>query len=144
MSMRKTREVLRLYFELKLKQRQIARSANVSQSTMHEYLERFRAAGLNWPLPAEMSETDLEGKLFPDDTGVSRPGEKTPPDFAYIHQQLQGYKVRQCLVHRLCSSPKCIEQRLDRLPHFAFIFLEFLEFLQILNCLRFQIIAAAL
>ncbi len=46
MSMRKTREVLRLYFELKLRQRQIARSANVSQSTVHEYVERFRAAGL--------------------------------------------------------------------------------------------------
>jgi transposase len=90
--MRKTREVLRLYFELKLKQRQIARSANVSQSTVHEYLERFRAAGLNWPLPAEMSETDREGKLFPDNAGVSRPGAKTPPDFAYIHQQLQGHK----------------------------------------------------
>ena len=51
MSMRKTREVLRLYFELKLRQRQIARSANVSQSTVHEYVERFRAAGLHWPLP---------------------------------------------------------------------------------------------
>jgi hypothetical protein len=32
-SMRKTREVLRLYFDLTLGQRQIARSANVSQST---------------------------------------------------------------------------------------------------------------
>jgi hypothetical protein len=92
MSMRKTREVLRLYFELKLRQRQIARSANVSQSTVHEYLERFRAAGLSWPLPAEMSESDLERKLYPDDAGVPRPGAKTPPDFAYIHQQLQAHK----------------------------------------------------
>jgi len=62
-SMRKTREVLRLYFDLKLGQRQIARSANVSQSTVHEYLERFTAAGLSWPLP-EMSETELEAALF--------------------------------------------------------------------------------
>ena len=62
MSMRKTREVLRLYFELKLRQRQIARSANVSQSTVHEYVERFRAAGLSWPLPL----SDMEEKLFPD------------------------------------------------------------------------------
>ena len=38
MSMRKTREVLRLYFELKLRQRQIARSANVSQSTVRNHL----------------------------------------------------------------------------------------------------------
>ena len=50
-SMRKTREVLRLYFDLKLGQRQIARSASVSQSTVHDYLERFTAAGLSWPLP---------------------------------------------------------------------------------------------
>ena len=92
MSMRKTREVLRLYFELKLRQRQIARSANVSQSTVHEYVERFRAAGLSWPLPAEMSESELEEKLFPADSGVSRPVVKTPPDFAYIHQQLQEHK----------------------------------------------------
>jgi DNA-binding transcriptional regulator LsrR (DeoR family) len=73
-SMRKTQEVLRLYFELKLKQRQVARSANVSQSTVHEYVERFRKAGLSWPLPAEMSESDLERKLYPDDPGVLRPG----------------------------------------------------------------------
>ena len=64
-SMRKTREVLRLYFELKLRQRQIARSANVSQSTVHEYVERFRAAGLSWPLPAEMSALFRDGRNFP-------------------------------------------------------------------------------
>jgi hypothetical protein len=63
--MRKTREVLRLHFDLKLGQRQIARSANISQSTVHDYLERFTAAGLSWPLPAEMSEAQLEVALFP-------------------------------------------------------------------------------
>ena len=41
--MRKTREVLRLYFELRLGQRKIARGANLSQITVHDYLERFRA-----------------------------------------------------------------------------------------------------
>jgi hypothetical protein len=51
-----------------------ARKANVSQSTVHEYVERFRKAGLSWPLPAEMSESDLERKLYPDDPGVLRPG----------------------------------------------------------------------
>ena len=49
-SMRKTREVLRLYFDLKLGQRQVARIANISQSTVHDYLERFTAAGLSSPL----------------------------------------------------------------------------------------------
>ena len=57
-SMRKTREVMRLHFELHLGQRQIARSACLSQSTVHDYLERFAAAGLSWPLPPEMTETE--------------------------------------------------------------------------------------
>ena len=39
-SMGKTREVLRLYFDLNLGQRQVARSANISQSTVHDYLAR--------------------------------------------------------------------------------------------------------
>jgi transposase len=90
--MRKTREVLRLYFELKLGQRQIARSANLSQSTVHEYLRRFRAAGLDWPLPAEMSEVDLERKLFAADSGAAKPRSKILPDFAAIHEELQRHK----------------------------------------------------
>ena len=63
--MRKIREVLRLCFDHKLGQREIARSAVVSQSTVHEYLARFAASGLTWPLPTDMSETSLEAKLYP-------------------------------------------------------------------------------
>ena len=100
-SMRKTREVLRLYFDLKLGQRQVARSANVSQSTVHDYLERFTAAGLSWPLPAEMPESELEARLFPADPGkgARRKAERPLPDFAHIHEELQGHKhtTRQLL-----------------------------------------------
>jgi hypothetical protein len=71
-SMRKTHEVLRLHFDLKLKQRQIACSANLSQSTVHEYLHRFTAAGLSWPLPEQMSEPELEAALFPADPKPAR------------------------------------------------------------------------
>ena len=46
LSMRKTREVLRLHFDLKLGQRQIARSANISQSTVHDYLGAVHDGGL--------------------------------------------------------------------------------------------------
>ena len=50
--MRKIQEILRLHFEQKLGQRQIARSASVSQSTVHQYLARMTAAyvdNLIWP-----------------------------------------------------------------------------------------------
>jgi transposase len=100
-SMRKTREVLRLHFDLKLGQRQIARSANISQSTVHDYLGRFTAAGLSWPLPTEMSEAQLETALFPAALGKGHEPEsdRPLPDFAHFHEELQRHKhtTRQLL-----------------------------------------------
>jgi len=91
--MRKTREVLRLHFDLKLGQRQIARSAQVSQSTVHEYLTRFAASGLSWPLPAEIAETELEAALFSAETKTPPPAGRRPrPDFVHIHQELQQHQ----------------------------------------------------
>ena len=49
--MRKIKEVLRLRYELKLDQRQVARSCSIAVSTVHEYLKRAEAAQVNWPLP---------------------------------------------------------------------------------------------
>jgi hypothetical protein len=48
-SMRKLLELLRLHFDLKLSQRQIAGSINLGQSTVNDYLARFIRAGLRWP-----------------------------------------------------------------------------------------------
>ena len=70
--MRKIKEILRLHFEQKLGQRQIARSAGVSQSTVHEYLARMKTAGLEWPLGEEWDEERLGKALLP-------PGQ-TPPN----------------------------------------------------------------
>jgi transposase len=100
-SMRKTREVLRLHFDLNLGQRQIARSANLSQSTVHDYLERFAATGLGWPLPADMSEAQLEATLFPAASGqdCELNFDRPLPDFAHLHEELQRHKhtTRQLL-----------------------------------------------
>ena len=90
--MRKTHEVLRLHFDLKLKQRQIARSANLSQSTVHEYLRRFTAAGLSWPLPEQMSKPELEAALFSADAKPPRAPARNLPDFSHIHKELQEHK----------------------------------------------------
>ena len=56
----KTKEVLRLRFELGLGQRQIARSCGMGLGTVHDYLERAAAAGIGWPLPEGWSEEELE------------------------------------------------------------------------------------
>ena len=72
--MRKTKEVLRLRFELGFGQRQIARSCGMGLGTVHEYLERAAAAGIGWPLPEGWSEEELEAKLFGQPTGFDPSG----------------------------------------------------------------------
>ena len=92
-SMRKLHEILRLHFELKLSQRQIARSSNLGQSTVNDYLARFTRSGLSWPLPAELSETDLESALFPSAGKLPAvPSDPTLPDWKHIQQELREHK----------------------------------------------------
>lgn len=62
--MRKIREVLRLKYELKLDNRQIGASCKISHVTVGKYLARFVAAGLNWPLPAEISDAQIMRQVF--------------------------------------------------------------------------------
>jgi len=63
--MRKIKEVLRLKWERGLSNRQIAAACGVSRPTISEYLRRLAEAGLNWPLPEGLGETQLEQLLFP-------------------------------------------------------------------------------
>ena len=72
LSMRKFKEVLRLH-SLGFTQRQIARSCSIAQSTVHEYLKAAAQAGVNWPLPEEWNEQQLEGAL----SKKPRPSAKT-------------------------------------------------------------------
>ena len=58
--MRKTKEVLRLRFELGLGLRQIPRSCSIGLGTVHEYLQRAEAAGVTWPLGEDWDEERLE------------------------------------------------------------------------------------
>ena len=72
LTMRKIREVLRLKFDCRLTKRQIAKSCAIARSTVAEYLRRFTASGLNWPLSPETDDEKLEQRLFPPAAVVSR------------------------------------------------------------------------
>ena len=65
--MRKIKEVLRLHYEAKLSQRMIGKSCRIGKTSVHEVLHRFATVGLSWPLPVEMTEDQLESRLFGDD-----------------------------------------------------------------------------
>ena len=91
-SMRKIQEILRLHFEQKLGQRQIARSANLSQSTVHGYLARMNAAGLRWPLDPEWDEDRLQQALFPPGQTAEKVPLRVQPDFVHVRQQLEQHR----------------------------------------------------
>jgi len=88
---RKIKEVLRLKHTCGLSAREIARSCNVARSSVADYLRRARAAGLDWPEAAELTEAELEARLFPTEhlpSSVHRP----PPNCEYIYNQLRTYR----------------------------------------------------
>jgi len=87
LSLRKIREVLRLKYEAGLSNRAIARACRVSNSTIGEYVERAKQAGLNWPLPEELGEGELYRKLFPERENP-KVAEHPVPDWAEIHSEL--------------------------------------------------------
>ena len=89
--MRQVREVLRLT-TAGVSSNEIARRLGIAASTVRLTLQRLARAGLSWPLPAEMSDTVLEARLF---TAVgTKQGHRrhTEPDWAAVHRELKRNK----------------------------------------------------
>jgi transposase len=93
MSMRKTKEILRLYHEVNLSQRRIAACVNLSQTAILGCLKRFKASGLNWSTAAEMPEQDLEKALYKTQLAKKEPERlrRHQPDFAVIDHELRTH-----------------------------------------------------
>ena len=99
LSVVKITEVLRLKFAADLSNRDIAASCGVSHSTVGEYLRRSKEAGIGWPLPEELSETELEKRLFVEPrrlAGNERP--RVLPDWPQVHQQMRRKGVTLMLL----------------------------------------------
>ena len=89
--MRRIKEVLRMKFALGMSERQIASACSMARSTVAEYIKRATKAGVNWPLPEDQDEAQLEQRLFPKP--VSIPSHARPqPDFQTIHNELRSHK----------------------------------------------------
>lgn len=88
--MRKIAEALRLK-AAGLSTRKIAASLNVGQSTISEYLKRADRAGFSWPLPTQVSDIDLERRLFQPFGGETR-HDLVVPDWPTIHNELKRNK----------------------------------------------------
>ena len=94
--MRKIREALRLRAD-GFSGRQVAQSLAVGRATISEYFRRADVEGLRWPLPADLSDAELERRLFPYSRGEARRA-VPQPDWAYVHAELRRKGVTLSLL----------------------------------------------
>jgi transposase len=81
--------MLRMHFGAEASDRAIARELGVARSTIQDYLDRAKAAGLSWPLPDELSDEVLEERLFA--RAGSKPGlrRRAEPDWAALAREMK-------------------------------------------------------
>ena len=94
--MRKIKDVLRLSAQ-GLSARQIAQSVGKSRGAVGAYNLRANAAGLTWPLPLELTDTALEGLLFPCSVQVLS-ATFPQPDWGHVHVELKRKAVTLALL----------------------------------------------
>jgi transposase len=87
LDMRKIREVLRLDAQGHT-QRKIMAATGLSKGSVCEYLRRAAAAKIDWFAAKDLSEADLDFRLFKPH-GRRGPVERTPIDFAWAHRELR-------------------------------------------------------
>jgi transposase len=91
LSVRKIKEILRLKLDCGISEREIARSCQVSRSTVADYLRRAAAAKLTWSEASRLAEAELEERLFSTEhvpSSVKRP----PPDCEHVYNELCTYR----------------------------------------------------
>jgi len=96
--MRQVREVLRLKFVGGVPIRAIARRIGIAASTVRATINRLQAAGLSWPLPADMTDAVLEAMLYADAGGKQGYRRQIEPDWSNIHRELKRKHVTLSLL----------------------------------------------
>ena len=85
--MRRLRELLRLKYDAGLSHRAIAQACAVGLGTVTTYLQRATAAGLTWPLPADLDDAALEARVFVRPAAAAR--KRVVPDWAPLYQEMK-------------------------------------------------------
>ena len=91
--MRRVREMLRLSRDAGLGLRAVAAWADVAPSTVGEMLRRFEASGLVWPLPLELTDAELEERLYGVAAGRQGHRRRAEPDWAALNRELKKKHV---------------------------------------------------
>lgn len=113
LSMRNVREILRQKLELGLPHRAVAAAVGVSNGAVGTLLVRWKHLGLDWDSVKELSEDELEQRLF----GPRLPSTaaRPMPDMLWIHRELKRPGVTLELLH-----VEYLEQHTDGYRYSAF------------------------
>lgn len=92
--MRQLREIIRLSLEAGLSTRKVGEQVGVGATTVRDTLKRFAREKLTWPIPASMSDADLEQCLYKMATG-EKPVRRKPeePDWSAVARELKRKHV---------------------------------------------------
>src|SRR5262249_48730121 len=96
LAMRHVRDVIRLK-SAGVATREIARRVGTAPVTGRLTIRRCEAAGLSWPLPDDITDTELEARLFASagaGSGTRRGHRRqAEPDWALVHRELRRKHV---------------------------------------------------
>jgi len=90
LTMRRIHRLMTLRFGAGASTRAIARELGIGHSTVCEYLARIAAAGITWPLPAEMTDAELEQRLFVHGGVHAGARYRAEPDWAVVARELRA------------------------------------------------------
>src|SRR5262249_681909 len=88
LTMRQLRQMLRLHHD-GLGAREIGRRLGVARSTIQDNLKRAQVAELVWPLPPDLSEEELERRLFSHGGTKRSCRRRIEPDCAVLARELK-------------------------------------------------------
>ena len=91
--MRRVREMLKLKREGELSTQEVARRTGVARSTLREMFARFEQSGLAWPIPGEISDKELEVRLYGERGSKHGHRRQAEPDWAMLNRELKRKHV---------------------------------------------------
>ncbi|MDE0102861.1 MAG: helix-turn-helix domain-containing protein [Bryobacterales bacterium] len=91
-AMKKILEILRLHKDQGLSQRKVARASGCSLGTVNKVLRGAARAGLEWPLEQELSEEELQQRVF--GASLVTPGDSRRQDLRFedVYRDMQKNK----------------------------------------------------
>ena len=92
-AMRRVRELLRLRLDAGLPAQQAAVRMGVARSTLREMQSRFEKSGLPWPLPLDLTDVELEARLYGEAGTKQGHRRRAEPDWAAVNRELKRKHV---------------------------------------------------